>query len=94
MRKFRVRVQGRNLLIEVDGIRGKYGFYTNVFLEAFTLTEAESAALDLIQQDSRLRESALNPKDDAFLLLVDETEEIETFDGLKLPRTGLILYEE
>jgi hypothetical protein len=81
-------------LIEVEGIRGKYGFFTNVYVEAFTSIEAESAALELLQQDSRLREVSLNPKSDVFAFSVDETEEIETFDGVKLPRSSLSLYEE
>ena len=91
MQKYRVLVHGRNLSIEVDGIRGKYGFYTNVYVEAFTSSEAELAALELLQHDARLQESSLNLKDDTLHLSVEETAEIETFDGLKRPFVRSVL---
>ncbi len=94
MQKYRVIVHGRNLLTEVDGVRQRLGFYTNVFVEAFTSADAEARAIELVREDAHLRDLVLNPEDDAVSLSADEVQEIESFDGVRLPRTGLSLYEE
>ena len=52
MQKYRVIGHGQNLLTEVDGVRQRLGFYTNVFIEAFTSADAESRAIDLVREDS------------------------------------------
>lgn len=94
MQKYRVMIHGRNMLREIDGVRQRYGFYTNVFVEAFTPADAESRALDVIREDAHLREVVLNPEDDPFTVSADEVHEIESFDGVRPPRQGLALYEE
>ncbi len=94
MQKYRVIVHGHNLLTEVDGVRQRLGFYTNVFIEAFTSADAEARAIELVREDAHLRDLALNPEDDAVSLSAGEVQEIESFDGVRLPRTGLSLYEE
>ena len=94
MQKYRVIVHGQNLLTEVDGVRQRLGFYTNVFVEAFTSADAESRAIELVREDAHLRDVALNAADDLLRLSADEVQEIESFDGVRLPRTGLSLYEE
>ena len=94
MQKYRLLIHGRNLLTEVEGVRKKVGFFTTVHLEAFTPTEAETTAIELLKKDPHLSEIRFNREDDPLILLVDKTQEIETFDGLQLPRTGLSLYEE
>jgi len=45
MQKYQVVIHGQNLLTEVNGNRQKFGFYTNVFVEAFTLGDAKSRGL-------------------------------------------------
>ena len=92
MQKYRVMIRGQNLLREVDGIRQRYGFFTNVFVEAFTPDDAESRAIDILRQDAHL--GALNASGDPVRLSADEVHEIESFDGVRLPRQGLSLYEE
>ncbi len=94
MQKYRVIVHGQNLLTEVDGVRQRLGFYTNVFVEAFTSADAESRAIELVREDPHLRDVALNAADDLLRLSADEVQEIESFDGVRLPRTVLSLYEE
>jgi len=94
LQKYRVIVHGQNLLTEVDGVRQRLGFYTNVFVEAFTSADAESCAIEFVREDPHLRDVALNAADDLLRLSADEVQEIESFDGVRLPRTGLSLYEE
>ncbi|MGZ5545002.1 MAG: hypothetical protein ACXWIU_10035 [Limisphaerales bacterium] len=94
MQKYRVMIHGENLLKEVEGVRQRFGFFTNVFVEAFTPADAESRAIDILREDDDLREAALNPGDDPLRFSADEIHEIESFDGLRLPRQGLVLYEE
>jgi hypothetical protein len=94
LHKYRVFVHGQNLLTQVDGVRQRIGFYTNVFIEAVTSADAEARAIELIRQDAHLRDIILNPDDDPLNLTVDEVQEIESFNGVQLPRTGFTLYPE
>ncbi len=94
MQKYRVIVHGQNLLTEVDGVRQRVGFYTNVFVEAFTRADAESRAIEFVRQDAHLRGMTFNGRDDPLRFSADETQEVETFDSARLPRTGLTLYPE
>ena len=82
------------MLSEIDGIRQRFGFFTNVFIEATTPADAESRAIDIIRNDARLRETALNAENDPVTFAAEETHEIESFAGLHLPRQGLSLYPE
>src|SRR5712692_5252429 len=94
MQKYRVIVHGRNLLADVDGVRQRFGFYTDVFIEAFTRTGAGSRAIELVREDAHLQDMVLNAKDDPLSLAADEVQEVELLDGARLPRTGLSLYRE
>lgn len=94
MQKYQVKVNGQNLLMDFDGTRAKHGFYTQVYVEAFTSADAELRAIDLLQEDAHLAEKILNAADDPMTLAVDEVREIESFDGRKVPRCGLIFYPE
>jgi hypothetical protein len=94
MEKYRVIIHGQNVLTEIDGVRQRLSFYTNVFVEAFSLDDAKSRAIELMREDSGLRESASNAADDPVRLSADEVQQIESFDGVRLPRTGLAFYQE
>jgi len=94
MQKYRVIVHGKNLWSNVDGVKQRFGFYTNVFVEAFTPVDAESRAIELIRGDVCLMEMRANAEDDPLSLSADEIREVQSFDGAQLPRTGLSLYPE
>jgi hypothetical protein len=87
-------IHGQNLLTEVDGVRQRLGFYTNVFVEAFTPADAEDRAIDILREDAHLRDVTLNATDDPLRFTADEVYEVESFDGVQLPRQGFTLYEE
>ena len=92
MQKFRILINGENLLVESEGVRMKMGFYTNAFVEAFTEKDAEARALDIIREDPDLANIRLNSDDDALQLSIEECCEIESFDGHRVPRDSFMLY--
>ena len=94
MQKYQVTIHGQNLLAEIDGVRQRFGFYTNVFVEAFTPADAESRAIDVLRGDTHLCDMTLNAEDEPLRFSTNKTQEIESFEGVRLPRTGLSLYEE
>lgn len=92
MLKYRVIVERQNLLTHVDGVRQRLGFYTNVFIEAFTPDDPASRAIELVREDVDWQQILINAEDDPINLSADEIQEIESFDGILLPRTGLVFY--
>jgi hypothetical protein len=94
MKKFRIIVQGRNLLMRVDDTPPRMAFYTNVFVEAITSEEAKLRAIQIVEKDTQLLDVKLNVSNDPLHLSVDEIQETETFDSARLPRQGLIFYPE
>jgi hypothetical protein len=94
MQKYVVIVHGQNLLADVEGVRQRLGFFTNVSVEAFTPADAEARAIDLVRDDAYVREIALNGEDDPYGLSSAEVHEVEDFDEAGFPRTGLALYPE
>ena len=93
MHKYRVLINCENLLSEIDGARKRLGFYTHVFVEAFTSADAESRAIKLLHEDAALRDIQLNSEDAPLKLSIEETEKLESFDGFKVPRSSFMLYE-
>jgi len=94
MPKFRVKIHGHNFLLELEGVRRRMGFYTQVFTEAEDADEAEVRALDVLRKDSKLRDGMLNGPDDRPSMSVEGIERIHSFAGWALPRTGLAFYAE
>ena len=92
MQKYIVIVHGQNLLTEIDGVRNRYGFFTNVFIEAFNQADAQSRALEFIREDAHVRNVTLNTEGDPLCLSAEEVKEVESFDDARVPRTGLGLY--
>ncbi len=94
MKKYKVLVQGENFLINLDGKEQKLGFYTTAFVEARNEEEAEEGAIGLLRDDQEFRQSVLNEKSDSPMMFVDEIQELQSFEGLNLPRTGLSFFPE
>ena len=92
MQKYRVLIHGQNLLTEVEGVRQRLGFFTNVFVEAFTAADAENWAIEVVREDAGLADILLNAADDPLALSAEETHEIESFEGHKIPREAFMLY--
>jgi hypothetical protein len=94
VQKYCVIVCGQNLFAEIDGVRKRLGFFTNVYLEAFTSADAGSRAIDFLKNDNQLREMALHSTSEPLEFSVTEVHGLESFDGVDLPRSGFALFEE
>jgi len=92
MLKYRVLIQGQNFLINLDGANKKLGFYTTRYVEADNVKDAEHKSIELIRNDQSLKQTVLNSKDDLPMIYIDETTEIESFDGVDMTEIGFAWY--
>lgn len=89
MPKYRVLVHGTNFSTRrFLLIQRRLAFYTTCFVEAETTDEASRAATDLVRDDPRVLLGSRTP----VVLAAEEVTEIRSFDGCRLPRTGLAFY--
>ena len=94
MKKYRVMLNGRNFLIEMDGKVGKFGFYQAFFLEAGSATKAENAAVQIVRASPDLKTGVRNSKDDPPTIHLEGIEEIQEFPKDTRPLTGRAWYSE
>lgn len=94
MDKFQVLVRGENLLLQVEGETGRYGFYTTVSVEALHAADAAERALEVLREDPKLTRGLLNPGDDPVRLFPEEIAEIASFGRPAPYRNGLALFPE
>ena len=80
--------------MRLDEEAQKLGFYTTVFIEAQDQESAELEAMELLRNDPKLSSGALNTKLDSPMMFVEKSEELESFKGLNLPRTGFSFFPE
>jgi hypothetical protein len=76
MKKYRVLINGRNFILDMEGDTRPAGFYTTRFVEAANPEDAELAAVDAVRQDEDLRARVRNPPDDPPMLYAEEIEEV------------------
>lgn len=91
---YKVMINGRNFLIEMEGRVAKYGFYTSRFVEAEDPTAAEYAAVQMIRETQRLRDVVRNPPEDRPVMDVTSIEEVDTFPPIERREPGFVFYEE
>ena len=94
MLAFEVRVNGRNFLIERERTFEKYGFFTNIYLKAQNVTEAEYIAMHILRNNDQLRLSVRNEKNDPPTMYADQITEIFNYDEIEHKEQGLIWYRE
>lgn len=87
MQKYRVMVHGQNLLMEVDGVRSKRGFYTHVYVEASRPAEAKARGIEMVRGGAQLKDFCLNPERDPVRLTVKETCKAGPLEGDNSPST-------
>lgn len=92
MKKYSVLVRGENFIVRGDEQDQKLGFYTTVFVEALDEQSAEIKAMELLRTDQKLVNITLNSKSNSPMMYMEEIEELETFEGLHLPRTGFAFF--
>ncbi|MEJ2656546.1 MAG: hypothetical protein P8012_05045 [Desulfobacterales bacterium] len=76
MKRFKVKLHGKNFLLNLDGEFKKFGFYATKFIKAEKPREAEKVATILIRQNPNLRDSVLNENTDRPTIDVEEIKEV------------------
>jgi len=92
MPKYRVQLDAKNFLIDMEGTLAKHGFITFRFVEAEDPAAAEEAAVEMVRDDRQFRESILNDPSDPPVIDVMEIAEVESFEPLE-NQPGRIWYE-
>ena len=93
MKKYKVMIEGRNFLINVDGKNQKLGFYTTRWVEANNEHDAERFAIEIIRNDPKLNSNTLNKKTDPPLMHASEVKDIGLFEGDE-PTPGYVFFPE
>lgn len=78
MRKFKVIVEGRNVLIRIDEAVARMGFYATRLIESNTPETAKQAALNLIRME--LMDQTLNARANPPVFVIEDAFEVLTFD--------------
>jgi len=76
MKRFEVKLHGKNFLLNLDGDLKKFGFYATKFVKADNPQEAEKIAIILIHQNPNLRDTALNENADRPTINLEEIKEV------------------
>jgi hypothetical protein len=78
-----VLIHGQNFIINYEDVVKPYGFYVTRFVKAQGHDQAEEIAVQMIRDLDSLREMVENPEDDRPEMVIEETEELESFEGIK-----------
>ncbi len=89
---YKVMINGRNFLIDMEGRVAKCGFFTNRFVEAPDPTAAEYAAVQMIRETQSLRDMVRNTPEDPPVMDVTSIDMVETLPHIR--EQGLVFYEE
>jgi hypothetical protein len=95
MKRFKVKLHGKNFLLNVDGELKKFGFYATKFVEAENPQEAEKIAIILIHQNPNLRDTVFNENADRPTINLEEMKEVNFLKFFaKRSTTGFTFYPE
>jgi len=76
MKRFKVKLHGENILLNIDGEFKKFGFYATNFIKAQNPQEAKKIAAILIHRHPNLRDTVLNDSTDRPAINIEEIEEV------------------
>ena len=93
MARYRVRIEGRNFLLRLDGDTptAHSGFFVTRDVDASSFQEAETHAVDLIRDDEHIKSITLNPKTDPPMLFVDSIRELGAYEE-PINNSGYVFY--
>ena len=94
MNKYKVTLEGKNFLLDLEGSTQKYGFYTTRYIEANDPEEAELNAVKIIREDNQLTETIKNEQSDPPMIHLESLDELRSFDSVELPGTGYTFYSD
>ena len=91
---YRVVLEGRNFVLDFDGVRARHGFFTTRYVQARDEKEAELKAVELIREDTELVGAVKNQQADPPMIYLDEIEELPSLEGVNAPGSGYSFYVE
>jgi hypothetical protein len=96
MKKFRAMIRGGNFAVRTSGRPEPdiLGFYTFVYVEAVNSAAAELRAIEALRNDDELKTIVCNHHDNPPVLSMEELQELESFEGMRLPRDPFIFYSD
>jgi hypothetical protein len=95
MRNFRVTLNGKNFLLDLNGEPMKFGFHATRYVKAETPEEASKIAIIRIHQHRILQESVMYEGVDRPIIDVLEIREVNSLKFmLKKSESGLEFYSE
>ena len=95
MKRFEVKLHGKNFLLNLDGDLKKFGFYATKFVKAENPQEAEKMAIILIHQNPNLRDTVFNENADRPTINLEEIKEVNPLKFFaKKSTTGFSFYPE
>ena len=94
MPTYRVLVSGVNLLLDVDGEQGRYGFEVARFVEARDAADAEEQALTLIRESRQIRLGARNAPSAPPVFRVVEVRELGAGERMPPNQPGFAFYPD
>jgi hypothetical protein len=92
-KKFRVLLEGGNLLMDIHG-RERLGYFTTRYVEGRDSEEAAEHALDLVRNELNSTGSLLNGADDPPVVKVSEIAQVTSFKGVLVPGRGFTFFPE
>ncbi|OZG72614.1 hypothetical protein BTA51_13880 [Hahella sp. CCB-MM4] len=94
MNKYKVLLNGQNFLVELEGKIGRFGFLSNIFVEAENENDAEQKAVEMLRQNKTLSYSVKNERENPPMIYAEEIIEMDNFGGIETPDQGLTWYPE
>jgi len=93
MNSYRVRLNGRNFLLNHQSEPQKYGFYTTRDVKAESFEEAELKAVELVEEEDALKNSTINERDDSPMIYLEEIRILKSGKE-RLKNSGYTFYTE
>lgn len=91
LNKYRVLVEGENLLLDFAGVQ-RFGFFTTRYVKAANAEDASQRAIDLARTELLSTESLLNERGDDPVFSISEIRQVTTFKGVNAPGGGFTFY--
>lgn len=88
MKKYRCLMQGRNLLLAVDGKKRKYAFSQQLLVDANNPKQAEQLAIARVTLDKTLKTITLNPKNNPPVITLDTIWELDALEDISQIEAG------
>lgn len=90
---YEVEINGRNFLLEVDGVAKRLGFYVLRYVDAKSPQEAAQAAVQAVREHESLA-SLLNDRSDPPMIFAEDVIELSEVPDPDEIELGLSFYSE